>query len=202
MTRASRRCSWREARVSPYRCVFVCVQLGLTCVHLPSPHKGSIDLCGERVVFKRWDLAEHVGEEQVDEGDGDGRKVLEDQTDHPVVLWGTLRNTIKDVRYELFTKSRTHWKKTRCSASDSYLGLWCCRGEVDKVEGSTQQRENEQVEDEPEKVETRLLLQCPLSLAQGETLLLQEQLRTNRRNTGEPLHRDHLHITVFHHNKT
>ena len=44
------------------------------------PHKCGVDLRGERVIFKRRDLTEDVGEEQVDKGDGDGRKILEEQT--------------------------------------------------------------------------------------------------------------------------
>lgn len=37
------------------------------------PHQGSIDLHGERVVFKRRDLTEDMRQEQIDKGDGDGR---------------------------------------------------------------------------------------------------------------------------------
>ena len=118
-------------------------------------------------------------EEQVDKGDGDGREVLQDQTDQPVVL--TLRNIFRGVRYEdLFTKSRTHCDKTRCSVSKSYLILCCFCGKVDKVEGSAQKRQHEKVEERPKHVETHLLSKCPLSHAPGEILLLQEQLRTSR----------------------
>lgn len=55
------------------------------------PHKCGVDLCGEGVVLKGRDLTEDFREEQVDEGDGDGRKILEDQTDQPV--GAMLRNT-------------------------------------------------------------------------------------------------------------
>lgn len=58
-----------------------------------------------------------------------------------------------------------------------YLILRHFNGKVDKVEGSTQQKEDNHVEDEPEQVETHPLSESPLSLAQGEILLLQEQLR-------------------------
>ena len=57
----------------------------------------------------------------------------------------------------------------------------CFGGEIDEAEGSVQQRQNEQVEDEPEQVETHPLSQSPLGHAQGEALLLQEQLRDKQR---------------------
>lgn len=80
------------------------------------PQKSSIHLNGEGVIFKRRDLTEDVGQDQIDKGDSDGRKILEEQTDQPVVS-----------RVALFQR--------------------CLCGEVDEVKGSSQQRQNNQVED-------------------------------------------------------
>lgn len=92
---ASRRCSWeRNDRLNVRKCDFVCVQNCFLCVHLP--HKRGIHLHGEGVVFKRWDLREDVGEEQVDKADGDGRKILEEQTEQPMLC--TLWNTVSSVK--------------------------------------------------------------------------------------------------------
>lgn len=116
-------------------------------------------------------------QEQVDQSDGDGREVLEEETDHPVVLASALNETAHRVNF--FTKSGDSVKqKNRCSVP--YLILRCFNGKVDKVEGSTQQKQDNHVEDEPEQVETHPLSESPLSLAQGEILLLQVQLRNNR----------------------
>lgn len=68
----------------------------------------------------------------------------------------------------------------------SHLIQRCVPGDVDKGEGSTQQRQNEHIEDKSEQVKTYPLSECPLSLPQGETLLLQEQLGTDRGTTLRP----------------
>ena len=62
------------------------------------PHKRGIHLHSERVVFKRRDLTEDFREQQVQKSDDDGRKILEKQTDEPVVP--TLRNVVRGVIYE------------------------------------------------------------------------------------------------------
>lgn len=49
------------------------------------PHERGVDLRGEGVVLKGRDLAEDVGQEQVDRGDGDGGQVLQEEADQPVV---------------------------------------------------------------------------------------------------------------------
>lgn len=73
-------------------------------------------------------------QEQVDQSDGDGREVLEEETDHPVVLVSALKETAHGVN--LFTKSGDSVKqKNGCSVP--YLFLRCFNGKVDKVEGST-----------------------------------------------------------------
>lgn len=54
-------------------------------------------------------------------------------------------------------------------------------GEVDEVEGTSQQTQDDHVEHEPEQVEKHLLPQRPLSRALGEALLLQEELRHRQR---------------------
>ena len=56
-----------------------------------------------------------------------------------------------------------------------------CGGIVDEVEGSTQQKHNKYVKDEPEQVETYSLFDCPLTCTQGEALLLQGQLKGHRK---------------------
>lgn len=138
------------------------------------PHQRGIDLHGEGVVFKRCDLTENVRQEQIDKGDGDGREVLKNQTVHPgVTLKGTdprLRNGTFNLRNSLVpcANSLTH---PVCTSMDR---------KIDEGEGSAQQTQDDHIENEPQQVEPHLLPELPLSHLHGESLLLEEQLRSIR----------------------
>lgn len=143
------------------------------------PHERGVDLRGEGVVLKGRDLAEDVGQEQVDCGDGDGGQVLQEEADQPVV------SALKQMAH-------THsvslsWPPSKVSHARppdvqvSHLILRRQGGEVDEEEGTGQQTQDGHVEHEPEQVETHLLPQRPLSRALGEALLLQKELRHQQR---------------------
>lgn len=110
-------------------------------------------------------------QEQVDEGDGDGREVLKNQFDHPLV--GSLGDAGSKP-----PKVTRNLRKTlvKCANPQTHLFHAGIDGKEDEVEGSAQQTQDEHVQEEPQQVEPHLLPQLPLSYAHGEPLLLEEQL--------------------------
>lgn len=139
------------------------------------PHQRGIDLHGEGVVFKRCDLTENVRQEQIDKGDGDGREVLKNQTAHPVGV--TLKGTDQGLRNGTFNLRNT---LVTCANSLTHIVYTCTDRKIDEGEGSAQQTQDDHIENEPQQVEPQLLSELPLSHLHGESLLLEEQLRSIR----------------------
>lgn len=116
-------------------------------------------------------------QEQIDEGDGDGREVLNNQTGHPVVV--CLKETDPGPGNEML-KLRNTWVKYANSLTHPIDTS--TDSKIDEVEGSAQQTQDEHIENKPQQVKPHLLSQLPLSHLHGEPLLLQEQLRSIREN--------------------
>lgn len=80
------------------------------------PHERGVDLRGEGVVLKGRDLAEDVGQEQVDRGDGDGGQVLQEEADQPVVSALKRMAHTHSVSLPLATEQGESREASRCSS--------------------------------------------------------------------------------------
>lgn len=114
-------------------------------------------------------------QDQIDKGDGDGGEVLNNQTDHPVVV--SLKETDPGPVNEMLKLRNTLVKYAN---SLTHLNDRSTDRKIDEVEGSAQQTQHEHIENKPQQVKPHLLSQLPLSHLHGEPLLLQEQLSSIR----------------------